>query len=45
MKDFKEKIRCNKCKGILFVVADRNLLDKRRGIEIKCKKCGHINKF
>ena len=38
------KVRCVKCKGVLFVAAV-GFWEKKHKIEIKCRKCGYKNNF
>jgi len=38
------KVSCVKCSGFLFI-AGVTFKEKKHGIEIKCRKCGYINKL
>jgi len=38
------KVCCVRCSGFLFI-AGVSFKERKHGIEIKCRKCGYINKL
>lgn len=36
------EVRCEKCRTLMYRVVNKSL-NSISGIEIKCKKCGHLN--